>query len=55
MGTQGGGPPNKVVFLETKHFTPDEVASQLSILWDQGYHGPYVSVGSVIFVAGYKS
>lgn len=55
MGTQGGGPPNKISYVETKHLSSDEVANQLSILWQQGFQGPYVSVGTVIYVAGYKS
>lgn len=54
MSTQPGGPPNKVSFVETKHLNPQEVADQLSILWQQGYQGPYVSVGTVIYVAGYE-
>lgn len=53
MSTQGGGPPNKVSYVETKHLSPDDVATQLSILWQQGFTGPYVAVGTVIYVAGY--
>ena len=50
----GGGPPNKVTFLDTTNLSYQQTANQLSQLWQQGYTGPYVTVGEVIYIAGYS-
>jgi hypothetical protein len=54
MGHNGSGPPDHFTFLQTENDSPTETAAKLSDLWNQGFTGPFVVVGTVIFVAGYK-
>lgn len=54
MGHNGGGPPDKFSYIQTLNLAPETVAQLLWENWEHGFQGPYVVVGTVIYIGGYK-
>lgn len=46
-------PPNKFVQFNRSGMTPDQIASELTTLWNTGFTGPYLVIGDLIFVGGF--
>ena len=53
-GGGGSGPPDKFTYVDTSGLNKQQTVDALSTLFTQGFTGPYVVVGTTVYVGAYS-